>query len=44
MGNLDLATSQMNDAQGTIGGVGNRLQVTKDALDTATLTICWSFQ
>ncbi|MFO0733851.1 MAG: flagellin [Nitrospiraceae bacterium] len=42
LGNLDLATSQLNDAQGTIGGVGNRLQVTKDALDTATLTITQS--
>jgi flagellar hook-associated protein 3 FlgL len=39
LGHLDLATSQLSDAQGTIGGLGNRLQATKDALDTATLTI-----
>lgn len=39
LGNLDLATTQISDAQGTIGALGNRLQVTHDALDTATLTI-----
>jgi flagellar hook-associated protein 3 FlgL len=39
LGSLDQATAQLSDAQGTIGGLGNRLQVTKDALDTATLTI-----
>jgi flagellar hook-associated protein 3 FlgL len=39
LGNLDLATAQISDAQGTIGALANRLQVTHDALDTATLTI-----
>ncbi len=39
IGNLDLATAQISDAQGTIGGLANRLQVTKDGLDTAKLTI-----
>jgi flagellar hook-associated protein 3 FlgL len=39
LGNLDQATAQISDAQGTIGSLGNRLQVTHDALDTATLTI-----
>lgn len=39
LGNLDLATAQLSDAEGTIGGLGNRLQVTKDSLDAATVTI-----
>lgn len=39
LGNLDLATAQISDAQGTVGALANRLQVTHDALDTATLTI-----
>lgn len=39
IGNLDLATAQISDAQGTVGALANRLQVTHDALDTATLTI-----
>ena len=39
LGNLDLATAQISDAQGTVGTLANRLQVTHDALDTATLTI-----
>ena len=39
IGNLDLATAQISDAQGTVGALANRLQVTRDALDTATLTI-----
>ncbi|WHZ21650.1 MAG: Flagellar hook-associated protein FlgL [Nitrospira sp.] len=39
LGNLDLATTQISDAQGTVGALANRLQVTHDALDTATLTI-----
>ncbi|MDR4480356.1 MAG: flagellar hook-associated protein FlgL [Nitrospira sp.] len=39
LGNLDLATAQISDAQGTIGALANRLQVTHDALDTARLTI-----
>ena len=30
---------RISDAQGTIGALANRLQVTHDALDTATLTI-----
>jgi len=39
LGNLDLATAQISDVQGTVGALANRLQVTHDALDTATLTI-----
>ncbi len=39
LGNLDQATAQISDAQGTIGALGNRLQITHDALDTANLTI-----
>lgn len=39
IGNLDLATSQISDAQGKIGALANRLDVTKAALDTATTTI-----
>ena len=39
LGHLDLATAQISDAQGTIGALANRLQVTHDALDTARLTI-----
>ncbi|HQY57542.1 MAG: flagellar hook-associated protein FlgL [Nitrospira sp.] len=39
LGALDLATAQISDAQGTIGALANRLQVTHDALETATLTI-----
>lgn len=39
LGNLDLATAQISDAQGTVGALANRLQVTHDALDTATLTV-----
>ena len=39
IGHLDLATAQISDAQGTVGALANRLQVTHDALDTATLTI-----
>jgi flagellar hook-associated protein 3 FlgL len=39
LGNLDLATAQISDAQGTVGALGNRLQITHDALDTANLTI-----
>lgn len=39
LGNLDLATAQISDAQGTVGALANRLHVTHDALDTATLTI-----
>lgn len=39
LGNLDLATAQISDAQGTVGALANRLQVTHDALDAATLTI-----
>jgi len=39
LGNLDLATAQISDAQGTVGALANRLDVTHDALDTATLTI-----
>lgn len=39
LGSLDLATAQISDAQGTIGALANRLQVTHDALETATLTI-----
>ncbi len=39
LGDLDLATAQISDAQGTIGALANRLQVTQDALDTATLTL-----
>lgn len=39
LGNLDLATAQISDAQGTVGALANRLQVTHDALNTATLTI-----
>ena len=42
LGGLDLATAQISDAQGTIGALANRLQVTHDALDTATLTITQS--
>ena len=39
LGNLDLATAQISDVQGTVGALANRLQITHDALDTATLTI-----
>ena len=39
LGNLDLAMAQISDVQGTVGALANRLQVTHDALDTATLTI-----
>ncbi|MEB2338596.1 MAG: flagellar hook-associated protein FlgL [Nitrospirales bacterium] len=39
LGNLDLATAQISETQGTVGALANRLQVTRDALDTATLTI-----
>ena len=39
LGNLDLATAQISDVQGTVGALANRLQATHDALDTATLTI-----
>ena len=37
--NLDSATKQLSDAQGKIGALANRLEVTKTALDTATTTI-----
>lgn len=37
--NLDSATNQISDAQGRIGVLANRLEVTKTALDTATTTI-----
>jgi flagellar hook-associated protein 3 FlgL len=37
--NLDLATKQVSDAQGRVGALANRLEVTKAALDTATTTI-----
>jgi flagellar hook-associated protein 3 FlgL len=39
IGNLDLATQQISDAQGRIGALANRLDVTKTALDMATTTI-----
>lgn len=39
LGDLDLATAQISDAQGTVGALANRLQITHEALDTATLTI-----
>ena len=39
IGNLDLATSQISDAQGKIGALANRLDVTKTALDVTTTTI-----
>jgi flagellar hook-associated protein 3 FlgL len=39
IGNLDSATSQISAAQGKIGALANRLDVTKSALDTATTTI-----
>jgi flagellar hook-associated protein 3 FlgL len=37
--NLDLATKQVSDAQGRVGALANRLEVTTTALDTATTTI-----
>jgi flagellar hook-associated protein 3 FlgL len=37
--NLDSATKQLSDAQGKVGALANRLEVTKTALDTATTTI-----
>ncbi|MCC2641805.1 MAG: putative Second flagellar hook-filament junction protein FlgL [Nitrospira sp.] len=39
IGDLDSATAQISDAQGTVGALANRLQVTREALETASLTI-----
>jgi flagellar hook-associated protein 3 FlgL len=37
--NLDLATKQFSDAQGRVGALANRLEMTETALDAATTTI-----
>ena len=39
IGNLDLSTQQLSEAQGRIGALANRLDTTKTALETATLSI-----
>lgn len=39
VGELESATHQLSQAQGRIGALGNRLDTTKSALETATLTI-----
>ncbi|MGH7258000.1 MAG: flagellar hook-associated protein FlgL [Nitrospiraceae bacterium] len=39
IGNLDRATSQISDAQGTVGALANRLEATRTALNTASVTI-----
>lgn len=39
IGNLDQATSQISDAQGTVGALANRLEATGAALNTASVTI-----
>ena len=39
IGNLDQATSQISDAQGTVGALANRLEATGAALNTASVTL-----
>jgi flagellar hook-associated protein 3 FlgL len=39
IGNLDRATSQISDAQGTVGALANRLEASRAALNTASVTI-----